>query len=364
MHATTRSRNQPLGKFYNKRRHFVFILIFFQSSQIGHPIHEGVVNKFPLGGYNRHRRLRGRGKAAPTTTTERPFVRVWNSLIRSVQPNFGLRNLTNPLVNLFNNGNANFIETVPLQAENFADSQDSQQKPQSPIATTRNPNKRKRKRRKQQKQRPTYDSVEQIDDPFDYYGPDYMRLSLVQQQQPMFYYGSNLGSYYDTRRLQALNDYNHQIGYYDPQFAAGSDTTDELDYTSGGELGKLNTKKITVLRPLALAVKLSSNDPTTVDSETNTKEGADDAAIVVASNDDDVDVSVGDKPEGSNSSIPNDISIAGFTGSMRNALGTYMRDDLENRQRQRQSENKVDTKTSIERPRQWQHLLFTARLFK
>lgn len=293
-------------------------------------------------------------------------MRVWNNLIRSVQPNFGLRNLTNPLVNLFNNGNANFIETVPLQAENFADSQDSQQKPQSPIATTRNPNKRKRKRRKQQKQRPIYDSVEQIDDPFDYYGSDYLRLSLVQQQQPMFYYGPNIGSYYDTRRLQALNDYNHQVGYYDPQFVAGADTTDEqeLDYTSGDELGKLNTKKITVLRPLALAVKLPSNVPSTAESETNTKEGADDATIVVASNDDDADASVGDKPEGSNTSIPNDISIAAFSESMRNALGTYMRDDLENQQRQRQSENQVDTKTSIEKPRQWQHLLFTARLFK
>lgn len=269
-------------------------------------------------------------------------------------------------MNLFNNGNANFIETVPLQAENFADSQDSQQKPQSPIATTRNPNKRKRKRRKQQKQRPIYDSVEQIDDPFDYYGSDYLRLSLVQQQQPMFYYGPNIGSYYDTRRLQALNDYNHQVGYYDPQFVAGADTTDEqeLDYTSGDELGKLNTKKITVLRPLALAVKLPSNVPSTAESETNTKEGADDATIVVASNDDDVDASVGDKPEGSNTSIPNDISIAAFSESMRNALGTYMRDDLENQQRQRQSENQVDTKTSIEKPRQWQHLLFTARLFK
>lgn len=292
-------------------------------------------------------------------------MRVWNSLIRSVQPNFGLRNLTNPLVNLFNNGNANFIETVPLQAENFSDSQDSQQKPQSPIATTRNPNKRKRKRRKQQKRRPNYDSVEQIDDSFDYYGSDYLRLSLLQQQQPMFYYGSNIGSYYDTHRLQAFNDYNHQVGYYDPLFAAGTDTTDEqeLDFTSDGELGKLNTKKFTVLRPLALAVKLSSNEPT-AESEANTKEGADDAAIVEASNDDDANASVGDTPEGSNSSIPNDISIAAFSESMRNALGTYMRDDLENRQRQRQSENKVDTKTSIERPRQRHHLLLTARLFE
>lgn len=353
-------------------------LISCYSNQIGYPIYEAVAGKFPRGGYNRRRRLRVRGKAAPTTTTERPFVRVWNSLIRSVQPNFGLRNLTNPLVNLFNNGNANFIETVPLQAQSYAETQDTQQKPPSQTATTKNPNKRKRKRRKQQKQRPSYDSVEQLDDPYDpYYSSDYLRLSLAhqqQQQQPMFYYGPNLGSYYDTRRLQALNDYaalndytSSQVGYYDPLFDAGSAPIDdqELEYASDEELGKLNTKKLTVLRPLSLTIKLPSNTDTNDESEVNDNAAADEVVNDVANDENDVEASVGNKPEDGSSSTANEIATAALSESMRNALGTYMRDDPENRQRQRQSEKPAETETpAVERPRQRHHLFFTARLFK
>lgn len=305
-------------------------------------------------------------------------MRVWNSLIRSVQPNFGLRNLTNPLVNLFNNGNANFIETVPLQAQSYADTQDTQQKPPSQTATTKNPNKRKRKRRKQQKQRPSYDSVEQLDDPYDpYYSSDYLRLSLAHQQQhqqPMFYYGPNLGSYYDTRRLQALNDYaalndytSSQVGYYDPLFDADTAPIDdqELEYASDEELGKLNTKKLTVLRPLSLTIKLPSNTDTNDESEVNDNAAADEVVNDVANDENDVEASVGNKPEDGSSSTANEIATAALSESMRNALGTYMRDDPENRQRQRQSEKPAETETSaVERPRQRHHLFFTARLFK
>lgn len=355
----------------------VFIVIpLFYSSQVGFPNYKAATDKIPHGGYNRRRHLRLRGKAAPATTTERPFVRVWNSLVRSVQPNFGLRNLTNPLVNLFNNGNANFIETVPLHAQSYADPQDSQQKPPSRTATTNSLNKRKRKRRKQQKQRPSYDSVEQLDDPYvPYYGSNYLRLSLAQQQQqqPMFYYGPNVGSYYDAHRLQALNDYaalndytNSQLGYYDPLFDAGTAPIDEqeLEYASGEDLGKLNTKKLTVLRPLALTIKLPSPDPTD-ESEADNNVAADEVITDVANDENDVDASVGNKPEDGSSSTDNEISTASLSESMRNALGTYMRDDLESRQRQRQSEKPVETETAaVERPRQRHHLFFTARLFK
>ncbi|KAL7728807.1 hypothetical protein ACLKA6_004160 [Drosophila palustris] len=305
-----------------------------------------VQNTFSRGGYNRRRQLQGRGKAAQTTTTERPFIRVWNNFVRSVQPNFGFRNLTNPLVNLFNNGNANVIETVPMQAQLYSDDQEDQQH-QSDVPTESS---NKRKRRKKQRRRPIYDSLEQ-DDQYDYYGSS-LPLSLRTGQQPMYYYGPNVDRYYDLRRLQAYNDYANQASYYQQYYDDGPSEEEQPEYTSEETLGK----KYTVLRPLRLAIKVSSSDSPAaieIDDENDESLLANDAA----NENDDAPEVVDD------SSSMQDDSTSTLSESMRNAIGTYMRDDQRNRQRQRQSEKPVEANSSAKiKPRSRHSFLLAARL--
>ncbi|XP_051862864.1 uncharacterized protein LOC127565944 [Drosophila albomicans] len=300
----------------------------YASRQLDYPIYVPRVS----GGYRRGQGRRVRAKAASTvtTTTQRPIVRVWNSFVRSVQPNFGFRNLTNPLTNLFNNGNANIIETVPLQAiYNDQKEQEQQQELEQDDseATTQSPSKRKRKRRKQQKRRPVYDSAEQDDDPYGYYGGSSLPIALP-HQQPMYYY-PNLENYYDLRRLQAYNDYAQHASYYDPSYYEESPVEDEQpQYESEENVRKLNGKKYAILRPLALAIKVPNNDASVaaidevLDDDrlaTNDEDAANEADVVAT--------------EGAS-----DDSASTLSESMRNAIGTYMRDDQRNRERQRQAE--------------------------
>ncbi|XP_034487811.1 uncharacterized protein LOC117791975 [Drosophila innubila] len=322
-----------------------------QSQQILHSGRQSdypsyVQNTLTRSGYNRRRQLKSRGKAASTTTTERPFIRVWNNLVRSVQPNFGFRNLSIPFVNLFNNGNANIIETVPLQAQLYSDDNEDEQDQSSSGATMQSSNKRKRKRRKQQRRRPIYESVEQ-DDPYDFYG-----APLRQQQKPIYYYGPNVDSYYDMRRLQAYNDYANQANYYEQYYEDGQSEEEQPEYASEENLGK----KYAVLRPLGLAIKVSSSDSPAaieIDEETDESLLANDAANENV-----------DAPEVvDDSSSMQDDSTSTLSESMRNVIGTYMRDDQRNRQRQRQSEKKVEAISSAKtKPRNRHSFLLAARL--
>ncbi|XP_043070732.1 nuclear control of ATPase protein 2 isoform X2 [Drosophila grimshawi] len=334
------------------------------SQQILNPGYEFIQSRIPSDGYNRRRQLPGQGRARGTTTTERPLIRVWNSFLRSVQPNFGLHNLTNPLVNLFSNGNANIIETLPLRTELYNDEQataeeeeEQQQQPEQSTAS-----KRKRRRRKQQKRRPVFESEEQTDYPYDYYGDNTLPMPSLYYYHPHDYYG--------LRRLQNYQDYAQPASYYHPYFveqnAVNEEETDS-EYTSTDNLGKLNTKKkVAVLRPLSLAFALPAAEQNTAnkhvassaEANENEDEDEDDSFLVV-----------GSKPEVNVGRIANeDRSTATLSESARNALGTYMRDDIQTRQRQRHSEQqlKVDGASEKAKPRQRQHqehYILTARLF-
>ncbi|XP_022209439.2 uncharacterized protein LOC111065526 [Drosophila obscura] len=263
------------------------------------------------GGYRR-RSVHGLGKAAPTTTTERPLVRVWNSFIRSVQPSFSLRNLTNPLANFFNDGSTNIIETSPVFLQSL--DEDLDPKPEDPTPEVQSSKKRKRKHRKQQKRRPAYDSQE-YDDSYDYYAPP------LPPAQPMFFYDTNSGSYYGVQRFSPEDFQTNYYNRFDP--------SSEREPQEPTILGKINTKKITLLRPLPLSAagtvdaSDSANQNEDVFDENNLNDNTaltDSTSYGIAEDDDDA------------------TSHSPLSKSMRNALGTYMRDDQRNRQRQRQSE--------------------------
>lgn len=318
----------------------------FSSTQIIYPRYELIQSRFPSDGLKRNRNLAGQAKAAPSTTTERPFLRVWNSFLRSVQPNFGLHNLTNPLVNLFNNGNTNIVETLPVQAV-YTDEHDEQlQQEQSSTSGTQSANKRKRKRRKQQKRRPVYDSQEQ-DDPYDYYGAPL----------PMFYYGPS--DYYGMRRLQHYNDYAVQPNYYDQYFEGNLLPEDDAQDAAEENLGELNAKTYTVLRPISLAIKLPNEE---LSVETTLDESNDENLA-----NEDEDETYGIVTEGGVGSAATDATNDDheLSESMRNALGAYMRDDHRNRQRQRQSDTHREMGAPAKvKPRKHQRYLLAARLVK
>ncbi|XP_064551099.1 uncharacterized protein LOC135437165 [Drosophila montana] len=324
------------------------------SNHIIYPRYEFIQSRSPSAELKRNRNLPGQAKAAPSSTTERPFLRVWNSFLRSVQPNFGLHNLTNPLVNLFNNGNTNIIETLPVQAVYTDELDEELQQQQSSTSGTQSANKRKRKRRKQQKRRPIYDSQEQ-DDPYNYYGAP-LPVSLP-PHQPMFYYGPS--DYYGMRRLQHYNDYAPQPNYYDQYFEDNLLVEDDAQDAAEENLGKLNANKYTVLRPISLAIKLPSDElsvGTTLDE-----------SIDHNSANENEDETYGINTEGGVGSAATDATNDDheLSESMRNALGTYMRDDHRNRQRQRQSDThkKMGAPAKV-KPRKHQRYLLAARLVK
>ncbi|TDG50493.1 hypothetical protein AWZ03_003082 [Drosophila navojoa] len=323
------------------------------SGQIAYPKREFVQSRFPSDGLKRHHRLSDQPKEASTSTTERPFFRVWNSFLRSVQPNFGFRNLTNPLANLFNNGAANIIETAPVQAEIYTDDQQAGEVQQSSTAAAQSSKKRKRKRRKQQKRRPMYSSQEQDEHPYDYY-----RTTL---HQPMYYYGPN--DYYGMRRLQTLSDLAAQPNYYDQFYKDSSVEGDLPQYTieENENFGTPSTKRFAIVRPISLAIQLPNGDSS---GSSTLDEMPDDS--VTNENVDESSASVGTDTEGNvdhESSTASSDDQMPLSESVRNAFGTYMRDDRESRKRQRQSEQQKEMGVPAKwKPRQNLRYVLAARL--
>ncbi|EDW16552.2 uncharacterized protein LOC6575071 [Drosophila mojavensis] len=326
----------------------------FISSQIAYPKREFVQSRFPSDGLKRHYRLSDQPKEVSTSTTQRPFFRVWNSFLRSVQPNFGFRNLTNPLANLFTNGATNIIETAPVQAEMYTDDQQADEVQQSSTAAAQSAKKRKRKRRKQQKRRPMYDSQEKEEHPYDYYGSTL--------HQPMYYYGPN--DYYGMRRLQTFSDIAAQPNYYDQFYKDSSVEGDVPQYTTeeNESFGKPSTKRFAIVRPVTLAIQLPNGDS----SGASTLDVMPDDSVTNENVDESIS-SVGTDTEGnvdSESSAASNDDQMPLSESVRNAFGTYMRDDRESRKRQRQSEQKDMGEPAKWKPRKQLRYVLAARLVK
>ncbi|KAH8383118.1 hypothetical protein KR009_006923, partial [Drosophila setifemur] len=283
------------------------------------------------GGYRR-RNVYAYGKAAPTTT-ERPLVRVWNSFVRSVQPTFSFRNLTNPLANFFNDGSANIIETSPVALQSYDEQeQELQLEEPYPVAPS-NSNKRKRKRRKQQKRRPVYDS-EEFRDPYDPYFPQSPPLSPA---QPMYFFDTNSGNYYGVQRYSPL-DFQNNFYPYPNQQQAGSGEEESQQTEDLPLVRRLGPRKVTLLRPLTSAQRQSQSQSVEVIEQkpTNESEGAEEEENESELNDSTAtsDPTSSDATGEDDSDIPTHSPLS---ESMRNTLGTYMRDDRHNRQRQRKA---------------------------
>ncbi|XP_017118759.1 uncharacterized protein LOC108140494 [Drosophila elegans] len=292
-----------------------------------HPI-EYVLLPSARGGYRR-RYVHTLGKAAPTTTTERPLVRVWNSFVRSVQPAFSFRNLTNPLANFFNDGSANIIETSPVYLQAYDDDQELQLEEPAAVAP-QSSNKRKRKRRKQQKHRPVYDSQEN-DDAYGSYDPYFAPPPPSPSAHPMFFYDTNSGSYYGVQRFSP-QDFQANFYNFNDQPQSEPEETDGDPEEEAPVMRRLGTRKVTLLRPLPVSsvkgqsppkkvTEVSRPEPTT-ENEDAVEETDSSAPSDATSNDEDED----DGDMEANSPL---------SESMRNTLGTYMRDDSHTRQRQR-----------------------------
>ncbi|XP_020799486.1 uncharacterized protein LOC110177209 [Drosophila serrata] len=298
-------------------------------SSRNYPI-EYVLLPNPKGGYRR-RYVHGLGKAAPTTTTERPLVRVWNSFVRSVQPAFSFRNLTNPLANFFNDGSANIIETSPVLIQSYEDDQELPYEESAPVAS-QSSSKRKRKRRKQLKRRPVYDSDES-EDPYGPYEPYYAPPPHPAHTQPMFFYDTNSGSYYGVQRFSP-QDFQSSFYHY-PNQQHGEAEQGEIEQEKPAVMRRLGNRKVTLLRPLPVsAPKAPSPAKLTEFSEPGTTNESDDT-IEDTENDSDDSSASGDSTIGEEEN--NMATHSPLSESMRNALGAYMRDDRHSRQRQRQT---------------------------
>ncbi|XP_017017433.1 uncharacterized protein [Drosophila kikkawai] len=282
------------------------------------------------GGYRR-RYVHGLGKAAPATTTERPLVRVWNSFVRSVQPAFSFRNLTNPLANFFNDGSANIIETSPVLIQSYDEEQELPYEEPAPL-TSPSSSKRNRKRRKQLKRRPVYDSDES-EDPYGSYEPYYAPPPHPAHPQPMFFYDTNSGSYYGVQRFSP-QDFQASFYHY-PDQQQGELEQDENEQEEPAVMRRLGHRKVTLLRPLPVSPpKTPSAAKLTELSEPEATNESEDTIEETESDSDDSSASA-DATTGEDES---DMAThSPLSESMRNALGAYMRDDRHSRQRQRQT---------------------------
>uniref|UniRef100_B3P337 GG15214 n=2 Tax=Drosophila erecta TaxID=7220 RepID=B3P337_DROER len=270
------------------------------------------------GGYRR-RYIHSLAKAAPTTT-ERPLVRVWNSFVRSVQPAFSFRNLTNPLANFFNDGSANIIETSPVYLQSYDDEQELQLEEPAQVAPQTS-SKRKRKRRKQQKRRPVYDSGEHDDD-YSPYDPYFAPPSPPRSAEPIFFYDTNSGSYYGVQRFSPQDFHTNFYGNFNiPPREAEVESDPERDAPVTRRLG---TRKVTLLRPLSL---LSAKDQSSTNLEVSKPEPSNEN--VETAEETDISAPISDDDDGDTE------DHSPLSESMRNTLGTYMRDDSHTRQRQR-----------------------------
>ncbi|KAH8294667.1 hypothetical protein KR018_001018, partial [Drosophila ironensis] len=298
------------------------------------------------GGYKR-RYVHELAKAAPATTTERPLVRVWNSFVRSVRPAISFRNLTNPLANFFNDGAANIIETSPVVLQSYDDGQELPF--EDPLSVpAESSTKRKRRRRKQQKRKHAYDT-EEYGDPYNPYDPYFTQSPPLAPEQPMFFYDTNSGSYYGVQRYSPQDFYNNFHSQEQQTLETGTEM--ETQPEDLPVLRKLSTRKVTLLRPLPLSsakgqspAKLTEAaepepepEPEPEQEAEPTNDSEDATAASEAEN-----VSGGSSALSDATTTDDDIDTnEPLSESMRNALGTYMRDDRHTRQRQRQPTGKM-----------------------
>lgn len=323
----------------------------FYSSSRNYPI-EYVLLPSARGGYRR-RYIHSLGKAAPTTT-ERPLVRVWNSFVRSVQPAFSFRNLTNPLANFFNDGSTNIIETSPVYLQSYDEDQELQFEEPAQVASQAT-KKRKRKRRKQQKRRPSYDSAEN-DDAYSPYDPYFVPPSPPRSAEPMFFYDTNSGSYYGVQRFSPQDFQSNFYGsFIIPPPREAEDVEGEHE-EEAPVMRRLGTRKVTLLRPLpllsakgqSLTKLLEVSKPEHPIENEDAAEETDSSAPSDAptSDDDDGDVE----------------AHSPLSESMRNTLGTYMRDDSHTRQRQRLASDAAGANDSAAKVSPRHHQRHLARL--
>ncbi|XP_070853185.1 uncharacterized protein [Drosophila suzukii] len=303
------------------------------------------------GGYTR-RYVHSLAKANPEPTTERPLVRVWNSFVRSVQPSFSFRNLTNPLANFFNDGSANIIESSPVYLQTYDDDQELQHEEPAPVAS-QSSNKRKRKRRKQQKRRPIYDA-EEDDDAYSPYNHYYAPPPPPSSAEPMFFYDSNSGNYYGVQRFSPQDFQARFYNNFHDQQQSEPEEVDSEPEEDTSVVRRLSNRKVTLLRPLPLSTVKSSSPAKSI--EVSKPETANQNEDIVEEPDSSApnDTTTNDEDDG-------DIAThSPLSESMRNTLGTYMRDDRHTRQRQRLASDgagALDSEAKVS-PRHSQRRLF------
>ncbi|XP_053970019.1 uncharacterized protein LOC128871889 [Anastrepha ludens] len=146
------------------------------------------------------RRAPSRYQKASPTTTERPFIRYWNNFVRNIRlpvPSISW-NMTNPLVNLFNAGATNVIDS-PVGNYNRR-------------RTKRKRSKSTRKQTKKRKHTPTIYEGEENDTyqtSGGYGGYEEPFTVKFDPRKTLYFYDASTGQYYNIRKTQTqyLNIY-------------------------------------------------------------------------------------------------------------------------------------------------------------
>lgn len=147
------------------------------------------------------RRAPSRYQKSHPTTTERPFVRYWNNFIRNIRvpvPTITW-NMTNPLVNLFNAGYTNVIDT-PVGNYNHKNTKRKRSKNTRKHANT------KAKHSKKHKHTHAYDDDEETYQADDYNGYAAPYTLDLNPNKIAYYYDASTGQYYKLQ-TQYVNSY-------------------------------------------------------------------------------------------------------------------------------------------------------------
>ncbi|CAD6993830.1 unnamed protein product [Ceratitis capitata] len=289
------------------------------------------------------RRAPSRYQKSSPITTERPFIRYWNNFVRNIRvpvPSITW-NMTNPLVNLFNAGVTNVIDT-PVGNYNRGGSKRKRSK------STKSKNSKKRK--------PIHTDYD-VDEDETYqavsyggYGEPY--ADDYDPRKIMYFYDASTGQYYKMQ-TQYVNSYalaEQQLQQQQQQ--QQNDDDDEAELQEADEIEAIEGHVAMVDAQIEPPTAESVNESNENENETaqhadeeeealsDGEEGRDSGEVEIIPADmeifdDSAEEQTTHKQQLVEQTKSNKSKRVKIVEELRNSIGSYMRDDHFNRMRQR-----------------------------
>nr|XP_036217145.1 uncharacterized protein LOC118680633 isoform X2 [Bactrocera oleae] len=281
----------------------------------------------------KERRVAHRHQNSNPTTTQRPFIRYWNNFIRNIRvpvPTISW-NMTNPLVNLFNAGYTNVIDT-PVANSNH------QSKKRKRSKKIRKHSDTKTKHSKKQKHTDAYDDVDETYHTVSYNGYATPYTLDFDPHKVIYYYDPSTGQYFKMQ-TPYVNSYTQP----ELQQQQSDDSDEEPEELIDESVEQEETETAQIEPPtMEAAAEISETEneeiPQAVEEEalSDVEEVSGEVELIPADmenfdDSEEVQTPVKQLMEATKMSKPKNIKSV---EELRNAINAYMLDDRFNKMRQ------------------------------